>query len=80
MDLAYLISRKFVKILHLRILSGQQLPRPRGSTAKGDSADPYVIVEIFGIPMDCAEVRTKTIKNDSNFIQNPLKDHNKMIS
>ncbi|VDN53685.1 unnamed protein product, partial [Dracunculus medinensis] len=53
------------QILHLRILSGQQLPRPRGSTAKGDSADPYVIVEIFGIPMDCAEVRTKTIKNDS---------------
>uniref|UniRef100_A0A183DUG5 C2 domain-containing protein n=1 Tax=Gongylonema pulchrum TaxID=637853 RepID=A0A183DUG5_9BILA len=53
------------QILHLRILSGQQLPRPRGSTAKGDSADPYVIVEVFGIPSDCAEERTKTVKNDS---------------
>ncbi|TKR78166.1 hypothetical protein L596_019020 [Steinernema carpocapsae] len=53
------------QILHLRILSGQQLPRPRGSNAKGDSADPFVVVEVFGIPTDCAEERTKTIRNDS---------------
>lgn len=53
------------QILYLRILSGQQLPRPRGSTAKGDSTDPYVVVEIFGAPSDCAEERTKTVKNDS---------------
>ena len=53
------------QILHLRILSGQQLPRPRGSNAKGDSADPFVVVEIFGLPVDCAEERTKTVRNDS---------------
>lgn len=53
------------QILHLRVLSAQQLPRPRGSTAKGDSADPFVVVEVFGIPADCAEERTKTIRNDS---------------
>ncbi|CAI5445027.1 unnamed protein product [Caenorhabditis angaria] len=53
------------QILHLRILSGQQLPRPRGSNAKGDSADPFVVVEIFGLPGDCAEERTRTIRNDS---------------
>ncbi|KAH7731721.1 hypothetical protein AAVH_00619 [Aphelenchoides avenae] len=53
------------QVLHLRVLSAQQLPRPRGSTAKGDSADPFVVVEIFGIPADCAEERTKTVRNDS---------------
>ncbi|KAK0417312.1 hypothetical protein QR680_012940 [Steinernema hermaphroditum] len=53
------------QILHLRILSAQQLPRPRGSSAKGDSADPFVVVEVFGIPTDCAEERTKTVRNDS---------------
>ncbi|CAJ0580631.1 unnamed protein product, partial [Mesorhabditis spiculigera] len=53
------------QVVHLRIVSGQQLPRPRGSTAKGDSADPFVVVEIFGVPSDCAEERTRTIKNDS---------------
>ncbi|CAD5219079.1 unnamed protein product [Bursaphelenchus xylophilus] len=53
------------QVLHLRIISGQQLPRPRGSTAKGDSTDAFVVVEIFGIPADCAEERTKTIRNDS---------------
>uniref|UniRef100_A0A915EE53 C2 domain-containing protein n=1 Tax=Ditylenchus dipsaci TaxID=166011 RepID=A0A915EE53_9BILA len=52
------------QVLHLKILSAQQLARPRGSTAKGDSADPFVVVEIFGIPPDCAEERTKTIRND----------------
>lgn len=51
--------------MHLRVISAQQLPRPRGSTAKGDSADPFVVVEVFGLPADCAEERTKTVRNDS---------------
>ena len=58
------------QVLHLRVISGQQLPRPRGSTARaGDcsSADPFVVVEVFGVPVDCAEERTKTVKNDSRF-------------
>ncbi|GMR41774.1 hypothetical protein PMAYCL1PPCAC_11969, partial [Pristionchus mayeri] len=54
------------QILHIRILSGQQLPRPRGSSAKGDSSDPFVVVEIFGVSGDCTEDRTKTVKNESN--------------
>ncbi|VDK84399.1 unnamed protein product [Onchocerca ochengi] len=53
------------QILYLRILSGQQLTRPRGSTAKGNSMDPYVVVEIYGCPNDCTEERTRTVKNDS---------------
>ncbi|EJD74132.1 CBR-PLL-1 protein [Loa loa] len=52
------------QILYLRILSGQHLPRPRGSTAKGNSTDPYVVVEVFGCPTDCTEERTRTVKND----------------
>ncbi|PAV87282.1 hypothetical protein WR25_01393 [Diploscapter pachys] len=54
------------QILHLRILSAQHLPRPRGSNAKGDSSDPFVVVEVFGLPADCAEERTKTVKNDGH--------------
>ncbi|VDK52587.1 unnamed protein product [Cylicostephanus goldi] len=54
------------QILHLRVLSAQQLPRPRGSNAKGDSCDPFVVVEVFGIPGDCAEERTKTVRNDGH--------------
>lgn len=55
------------QILHLRILSGQQLPRPRGSTAKAECADPFVVVELFGAAADCAEERTKTVRNDSEY-------------
>jgi hypothetical protein len=29
------------------------LPRPRGSTAKGNVIDPYVIIQLHGIPADC---------------------------
>jgi hypothetical protein len=57
------------QILHLRIISGQQLPRPRGSTVKPEctSADPFVVIEVFGVPADCAEERTKTVRNDSRW-------------
>uniref|UniRef100_A0A158R526 Phosphoinositide phospholipase C n=1 Tax=Syphacia muris TaxID=451379 RepID=A0A158R526_9BILA len=53
------------QILHLRILSGQQLPRPRGSNAKGDSADPFVVIEIFGVSADCAEERVNPCFDES---------------
>jgi hypothetical protein len=54
------------QILHLKVLSAQQLPRPRASTAKGDTGlDPFVVLEVFGVPADCAEERTKTVRNDS---------------
>ena len=46
------------------MISAQQLPRPRGSGAKGDTIDPYVTVEVFGIPADCAEERTKTVQHN----------------
>ena len=38
-----------------------ELPETKGSGAKGDVVDPYVYVEIHGIPADCAEQRTKTV-------------------
>jgi len=51
----------------LQVISGQNLPRPRGSGAKGDVVEPYVYVEIHGIPADCAERRTRTItQNEGN--------------
>lgn len=29
------------------------MPRPRGSTAKGNVIDPYVVIQLHGIPADC---------------------------
>ncbi|XP_019361508.1 PREDICTED: inactive phospholipase C-like protein 2 isoform X1 [Gavialis gangeticus] len=48
------------QLLHLKIISGQNLPKPKGSGAKGEVVEPYVCAEIHGIPADCAEHRTKT--------------------
>ncbi|XP_074659956.1 inactive phospholipase C-like protein 2 [Tubulanus polymorphus] len=59
------------QLLHIRIISGYQFPKPRGSGAKGDTTDPYVTVEIFGIPADCAEERTKTVPHNGH---NPVFD------
>ena len=30
------------------------MPRPRGSAAKAAIVDPYVLIQIYGLPIDCA--------------------------
>lgn len=47
------------------------MPRPRGASSKATSIDPYVTVQIFGVPADCAEARTRTVSNNGN---NPIFD------
>ncbi|XP_006008939.2 inactive phospholipase C-like protein 2 [Latimeria chalumnae] len=59
------------QLLHIKIISGQNLPKPKGSGAKGDVVDPYVYIEIHGIPADCAEQRTKTVNQNGD---NPIFD------
>ncbi|KAG7500681.1 inactive phospholipase C 2 [Solea senegalensis] len=59
------------QLLHVKVISGQNLPRPRGSGAKGDVVDPYVYVEIHGIPADCTERRTRTVMHNGD---NPIFD------
>ncbi|OCT75844.1 inactive phospholipase C-like protein 2 [Xenopus laevis] len=59
------------QLLHIKIISGQHFPKPKGSGAKGDVVDPYVYVEIHGIPADCAEQRTKTVHQNGD---NPIFD------
>lgn len=48
------------------MISGQQLAKPRGSSAKGSVVDPYVVVQVFGAPVDCTEVRGKTVSDGGN--------------
>lgn len=50
----------------LKIISSQQLPRPRGASSKATAIDPYVTVQIFGVSADCAEARTRTVSNEGN--------------
>ncbi|KAJ8273876.1 hypothetical protein GJAV_G00106490 [Gymnothorax javanicus] len=50
------------QLLHIKIISGLNFPKPRGSGAKGHVVDPYVYIEIHGIPADCAERRTRTVR------------------
>uniref|UniRef100_A0A674MCL9 Phosphoinositide phospholipase C n=1 Tax=Takifugu rubripes TaxID=31033 RepID=A0A674MCL9_TAKRU len=59
------------QLLHVKVISGQNLPKPRGSGAKGDVVDPYVYVEIHGIPVDCTERRTRTVTQNGD---NPIFD------
>ncbi|KAK6327798.1 hypothetical protein J4Q44_G00034440 [Coregonus suidteri] len=59
------------QLLHVKVISGQNLPRPSGSGVKGDVVDPYVYVEIHGIPADCAEHRTRTVMENGD---NPIFD------
>lgn len=52
------------QILQVKVISGQQFPKPKGSTAKGDVIDPFVTIEIFGIPADLSQERTRTVPHN----------------
>lgn len=43
-----------------QVISAHNLPKPQGSGAKGEVIDPYVVLELHGVPADCAEQRTRT--------------------
>lgn len=46
--------------LRVKVISAHSLPKPQGSGAKGEVIDPYVVLELHGVPADCAEQRTRT--------------------
>ncbi|KAM9689135.1 1-phosphatidylinositol 4,5-bisphosphate phosphodiesterase eta-2 [Trichechus inunguis] len=59
------------KQMVLRIISGQQLPKPRDSMLgdRGEIIDPFVEVEIIGLPVDCNKEQTRVV-DDNGF--NPM--------
>jgi len=46
--------------LRVKVISAHSLPKPQGSGAKGEVIDPYVVLELHGVPSDCTEQRTRT--------------------
>uniref|UniRef100_A0A665X3F6 Phosphoinositide phospholipase C n=1 Tax=Echeneis naucrates TaxID=173247 RepID=A0A665X3F6_ECHNA len=59
------------KQLMLKIISGQQLPKPKDSMLgdRGEIIDPFVEVEIIGLPVDCCKEQTRVV-DDNGF--NPM--------
>ncbi|XP_032855980.2 1-phosphatidylinositol 4,5-bisphosphate phosphodiesterase eta-1 isoform X5 [Tyto alba] len=59
------------KQLILKIISGQQLPKPPDSMLgdRGEIIDPFVEVEIIGLPVDCCRDQTRVV-DDNGF--NPV--------
>lgn len=47
---------------NFKVISGEYLPKP--FSKEGEIIDPYVIVEILGIPADCKKFQTKVIHNN----------------
>ncbi|KAM8812433.1 1-phosphatidylinositol 4,5-bisphosphate phosphodiesterase eta-1 [Rhynchonycteris naso] len=59
------------KQLILKVISGQQLPKPPDSMLgdRGEIIDPFVEVEIIGLPVDCCKDQTHVV-DDNGF--NPV--------
>ncbi|XP_055970289.1 1-phosphatidylinositol 4,5-bisphosphate phosphodiesterase eta-1 [Sorex fumeus] len=59
------------KQLVLKVISGQQLPKPPDSMFgdRGEIIDPFVEVEILGLPVDCCKDQTRVV-DDNGF--NPV--------
>ncbi|XP_048470834.1 1-phosphatidylinositol 4,5-bisphosphate phosphodiesterase eta-2a [Rhincodon typus] len=66
-----LLSGQPKKQLVLRIISGQQLPKPKDSMLgdRGEIIDPFVEVEIIGLAVDCFKEQTRVV-DDNGF--NPM--------
>ncbi|GMH67817.1 hypothetical protein TL16_g04777, partial [Triparma laevis f. inornata] len=47
----------------VEVMSASQLPKPKGAT-KGEVIDPYVKVEVHGVPNDCKNCQTRVIDNN----------------
>ncbi|XP_061591563.1 1-phosphatidylinositol 4,5-bisphosphate phosphodiesterase eta-2a [Cololabis saira] len=65
------IPGRMKKQLVLKIISGQQLPKPKDSMLgdRGEIIDPFVEVEIIGLPVDCCKEQTRVV-DDNGF--NPM--------
>ncbi|KAK3927709.1 Inactive phospholipase C-like protein 1, partial [Frankliniella fusca] len=53
-------------VLRITVISGQNLPRPRGCDARGTAIDPYVAVQVFGVQVDNNEKKTRTVSNEGD--------------
>ncbi len=51
------------------MISALHLPKPEQAELKANSVDPYVVVQIFGVPRDCDEVRTKTVYHNCKIFE-----------
>uniref|UniRef100_A0A6Q2YH87 Phosphoinositide phospholipase C n=1 Tax=Esox lucius TaxID=8010 RepID=A0A6Q2YH87_ESOLU len=65
--------------LVLKIISGQQLPKPKDSMLgdRGEVIDPSVEVEIIGLPVDCCKQQTRVV-DDNGF--NPMWEETMVFS
>uniref|UniRef100_A0A3P8N9W4 Phosphoinositide phospholipase C n=1 Tax=Astatotilapia calliptera TaxID=8154 RepID=A0A3P8N9W4_ASTCA len=65
------IPGQMKKQLVLKVISGQQLPKPKDSMLgdRGEIIDPFVEVEIIGLPVDCCKEQTRVV-DDNGF--NPM--------
>jgi Ca2+-dependent lipid-binding protein len=59
-----LTTMKNKKLLEIKVISAQQLPPPVGTEIIKDIIDPYVLINILGVPADRSEKRTKTVKDN----------------
>ncbi|XP_067928413.1 inactive phospholipase C-like protein 2 isoform X2 [Watersipora subatra] len=59
------------QLLQIKIISGHRFPKPRGSCTKSSITDPYVLLDVFGLRVDRANARTKTVPGNG---QNPFFD------
>ncbi|KAJ8255973.1 hypothetical protein COCON_G00198370 [Conger conger] len=57
--------------LRVRVMGAHGLPKPQGSGTIGEVIDPYVVLELHGVPADCAEHRTRTAAQNQ---EDPLFD------
>jgi len=47
-----------------QVISGQHLPKPEGGSKTGEIIDPYVVIQMVGVPEDRHQVKTKPVNDN----------------
>ncbi len=57
--------------VEIRIISGQYLPKP-GTAKDDDVIDPYVTMQVFGVPCDSVKHKTSVIHNNGSLLSSRM--------
>lgn len=51
------------------MISGHHLPKPEGGSKTGEIIDPYVVIQLVGVPEDRRQVKTKPVNDNGKEVK-----------
>lgn len=60
-----------ISCILLQVISGQHLPKPPQGSKTGEVIDPYVVIQVVGVPEDRHIFKTKPVNDNGIMLSHP---------